>query len=829
MFDWQTEEQQDNPLWNGVESTVSAAPWVRRRWFLGGLLGLLVLILAGVWLRGQLSQATEQVETAVLASHTLSQEAMAANDLELFTVVLSGSQPDWAQVQQSRFRSGTLDDRQMWGLIPTGAPAVPTVELNAQLSEAIVTSERPYQTILPTGEQTAVRLTETAVYRRGAERWLLAQGGAEFWGLWEQVELSHLTLIFPERDQEIATNLAIDLNATIGRLCDQTPELQCESSFVLRLEKSPTSFTDQDMVTNLIDQSSADGLTLPTPTLVGLPTNQASYEALRRGYTRQVVTAVLAQRTGYQCCEQELFFRVLLDWALIGQQLPPWSPTNRPVSGQSIHQATLTERQNQVAQLWSLSYAAGHERSGAEWIKPLMEAVYFVDPVQPINLLELTIPQMIALQSRSFDEWLQQSHLNNSPTLLADDFPTEQVHFVCNQRLFLYDFASRDFQELMTFSEASGRTPLYATDRGTMVQGQRPLNGVPQWQVMLWNGTASQVVLERPLDSGSARQYEAVPSTNGRLLTLSVGDPANDAPFIGLANLDECDTPSGCQLQPVIGFPLFSPDNQAYLSGFTRSNGIDPSQISTTLFWSSLSPDRTVRIGQGRLPFWIDNQRFGFAYGGGDSVALPGLAWLDGPGEDARPLIDTAEMSELLLDQTRPTQVKIWGAWPHPTAVDQLFITVALADTAAWGVPNGGSHLLRYELSTRELDVVDGVEDGFFFPPEAGSFSPNGRFLALIQVQTSQDSAILTVYNLETGEKRPYALPNFANFGTVFDWSADGDWLLVSTEGGFELIALNDGEQTRIPHGQSFCLGAAFTTVEPIWSLFLPQRNVYGR
>src|SRR5690606_7137763 len=75
-------------------------------------------------------------------------------------------------------------------------------------------------------------------------------------------------------------------------------------------------------------------LNLPTPTLAGLPADEAAYEALLHGYARLVAARVIAEQTGWECCFSEsdypgiLFYSALVDVQLarLGLSAGPFDP-----------------------------------------------------------------------------------------------------------------------------------------------------------------------------------------------------------------------------------------------------------------------------------------------------------------------------------------------------------------------------------------------------------------------------------------------------------------------------------------------------------------------
>ena len=80
-----------------------------------------------------------------------------------------------------------------------------------------------------------VSLTQTAVYRRGRNNWLLAPPEPAFWQGSDEFRGDYLEAIYPGRDEAIAMRLARGLDATLAAICRGG----CPAGFRLRLILSP--------------------------------------------------------------------------------------------------------------------------------------------------------------------------------------------------------------------------------------------------------------------------------------------------------------------------------------------------------------------------------------------------------------------------------------------------------------------------------------------------------------------------------------------------------------------------------------------------------------
>src|SRR5690606_618783 len=356
-FDWETDEEERRPqesLWDDPTASAGPPPAARRWNWRPAALVLVLALMAGavIWWRvdRRIDANLQAITTDVVAGHNLVQRAVADGDEEVFRSALSGRMPDWTAGEVELFAEQLFYDRHPFGLSPTEGSlpiilsepddetldekSIYAVELSPDLNEAVVIVEHPYR-VETSGE--TVLLRQTSLFRRGDSRWLLSPPLDEFWGDWVTSEGNHLSLIYPQRDEEIASRLAADLDAEIGRMCATLEDIDCSADLYLtvRLQTDPTSLSAMSIPLGPLQEAreQEDILELPTPTLVGLPVQEdeaqreAGYAALRDGYTRNILGAAIAQTIGWQCCDDALLFSLLLDYQLGELGLKTWPIT----------------------------------------------------------------------------------------------------------------------------------------------------------------------------------------------------------------------------------------------------------------------------------------------------------------------------------------------------------------------------------------------------------------------------------------------------------------------------------------------------------------------
>ncbi len=307
MFEWKSGDDE----WVEEPTAVAVGESARFPLRARGLLALAVLTLlvgGGLWLayrrvETQVTAVTNSRAEEIRAADRLLVETALAGDNDLFTAFLSRS-PEWADAQVRLQTRGSLFDRPPMGLwLDTRADLFAGEFLSStqfifapDLNSAELRMTMPYVTLDEAGELQSLLLQRTAVYRLQNNGWLLAEPDREFWGDYVHEERPYLDLSTPTRDQEIATRLADDLNGWINRICN---DINCPNQFALqlRLSNNPNSLLDIyspiRLSTTYLGGQQTTRLSLPAPTLVGLPLDETGYQVLLRGYTTHLARALL--------------------------------------------------------------------------------------------------------------------------------------------------------------------------------------------------------------------------------------------------------------------------------------------------------------------------------------------------------------------------------------------------------------------------------------------------------------------------------------------------------------------------------------------------------
>lgn len=857
-FDWQTE---DEGAWDEpVKRPEKPEPNRRRRWWLP-LFFLLALLLA-VWVvyrqvDQQVSAATTAVQEDVLSAHNLLQTAVARQDSEIFRSLLSGRDPIWTESQESLLRQDLLFGRSFWGwerveeaerpltlddLDP--ATGLATLELSADLSQAILLYPQNYRVMLADGQMVEMVLGQTAVYRRGSQRWLLSPPDDEFWGETQTYETDGLTLTYPQRDEAIALPLADSVAAGLHSLCQTFRAFDCPADhhLFLTLETEPASLTDLAQYR----ASFADDwqLSLPTPTLIGLPLTETGYQALYQAYAAQATLAIMADLLGWECCTHIPnfhVFRVFADNLMHQIGLRPWPVTGEDHARALRESVSITELQP----YWNRA-------TFQEWPPPDRWELYAVadfllktyPSVEPFAWLRELHPNRSlvnwirfafgeesyhlgpdALFAETLDEaWWQFAY---TQTLLAQQtpppipFPEQDVQLVCvaaggdffdggESRLVQYDLARESWTELLTRPSYTLLLP-FRDDLGWVLQSFGFDSG-NTWRTEIWREGQLVTTLQRDGFSLSLGQSDP----NGRFLVSYTGDMESETVQTTLIDLPTCATET-CDQLTLIGQPYWSPNGRyTLLANWTPfdTNALivnDHVMLFDASQWPLFVPlylgdaqgqalAESEPVGEGYSPFWLSDDTFGYVrpLASNYEILLQHVA-------DAAPLVALTQEDLLAVtpEIAMPPAV-IRHAFTHPGQPSLLFI---LAVDAL----GRRSYLFTYNWQTGELELrLQSLSQ----PMQTLSFSPDGRWLMLTGYddglyRSNGNANILYLHDIAARETKTYVsqLNTFA-LSPTFDWSADGRWLLFFLDDRVvSLVAPDYDYQWVFAHEQGNCVG----------------------
>jgi hypothetical protein len=411
-FEWQAEGDTATNL-APAASEKSGSGRSKRRRFTAVAFVLVVLgatFLTWRLLARQADRATDVAREQLLVAHQLVNRAAAQQDGELFLALLLDHDPAWVELQQELLKTGLFFDRAALVWTASGQqPVVTAVHLSPDLQRAEVVFQQSYTVPAPDGPEARALFQHSVVYRRQEAQWLLAPPDGDFWGGWQGSGGPRLTLIYPERDGAVASRLAGDLDTLIDTICRTLDGMNCPAALHVqaRLEQHPVHL--QRLLESEVTMSAGQSIDLPALSLIGLPLNEAAYQAIYRAYGAHVAAAVIAEKVAWSCCERAPFYQAMLDKQLSQLGLRPW-----PVNGDHYHSMLHSPpRLLQLARYWhrSLPVMATLEDG---WL--LYAFVDFALHVAP----ELSVAerQRQLSQAEDYTHWVRQAL--NSPDDTAD-------------------------------------------------------------------------------------------------------------------------------------------------------------------------------------------------------------------------------------------------------------------------------------------------------------------------------------------------------------------------------------------------------------------------
>lgn len=851
-FDWQTEE--DDAIWEEPKAErPSTPPPSRRRWWVVLAL-VLVAVVAGAVVYRQIRQQADTVltavETDILSTHDLVVSAAAERDADLLRALLSGRDMQWVRVQETLAIDGLLLDRAPLGMtLQADSQTVVDTEIAPDLESAELTYQQSFAVTDADGVTETVTLAGTAVYRRGSQRWLLAPPEDDFWGEWDTIASTRLMLVFPARDEPIARQLFPELDDLLIRICTQLADITCdeEMQLILRLEKDPETLADLAEPEATLDAGMR--LSLPTPTLVGLPQDEAGFAALLRGYGAQMAAAVIAYQTGYRCCEHLVIFQTLLDYQLDQLGLRHWPVTMadhealweeellvslddligiwRQQSPQALAEA---ERRQTYAAIDFLLYEFTDQTPAAMQRLLNQERLTFSGWLRQLAQAnqQQQITSVTSLVSELDSRWRLYSLLLGSASMQTKPSipPDEALYLVCAQDVQMlstmhrYDFDAESWEMLQEANGLSLFFPL-ADDTAALqllIQEQSAAPGMEtvNSQILRWDGPTPQVLV----DDGRYLIALGQVSPDGRYLAaypLNFSEAETEGPTTLFLDLPTCDE-DGCDEYEVPGVPMWSPDGQQALftESFFFSSAIelpdgrywlldnDPEAASAPIYRAPttslpVTQNQALAIGVGYAPFWVDNERYGFVRldnGRASSVMLSTV------GEtEPRTLVNELDLlAALPAEINRPLTFSISYVLPYPQDRTQLFVI---------GSGNRGQGYL-FLVDSETGDVSYRLSLGYLSTHTLG-FSPDGRYLTTTIIREESDigmvATFLSLHDIAANETQEFLMGLSQNFPTfLYDWSLDGEWLAVILDQNLvQLIAPAQNYRELLPHRFGEC------------------------
>ncbi|MBK8901406.1 MAG: hypothetical protein IPM53_09500 [Anaerolineaceae bacterium] len=832
-FEWRTDEDEGWPEEGKPKQTAVPQPFLRRRWrfLLGVLVGITAVWLAVQWqINQRVATATADVETELLATHNFVLQTAVSRDEDLFRANLSGRNPGWGEVQTTLLNEGLLLDRPMLGWQHQPAADRLTREdvtfvVSPDLQAVELLYPQGYAITRPDGVTKTVTLMQTAVYRAGNTRWLFSPPLEDFWGEWMTQNEGALSLAFPERDQAVAARLAVDLAALLEQMCTGLDDLQCGSDLHvhLRLDNDPESLIAINDVETIL--KSGLRLELPTPTLVGLPTDEASYDVLYRAYGVELATAVLAHQTEYDCCRHELFFRALRDYQLAQLGLHAW-PLNEVMYGQILSGGF----DGNMLSHWTRRWEEAPPQFLQVWVvedqDPIWKQVYMLVAYLGEQETAVSPTEMMRLMNRnSYHGWMSevlQGSYNQAlfPTQFLQHIydqsqgdqqakppiplPDGAITVVCtdfqfseDSRVYAYDLATELWREKLSDLELPPSAYIHTEDGHHFVVNESSYE-VPLVTNKYYLATEEQIVFleETAVELGEDHfiYYDFLMlETGSKLLRYEY----NQGDIQSTLRALDCPT-ADCPEFQASGFLTFSPDGAHAIEhmpiGETEDSiAIVESMFETTLV--SLEGDLRRPIAEKGMVYWLSNEQYGFLQAAEDGWVFTAATLTD---PVMRPFLYE---SDLVAELDGVDTLSLNNVYTVPGSQNLILQAQALPE-------NETTYLfqLRPTDDRASIQQVELLWSGSFSWVRGAS--PDGRYLVLAESNytSSSNETSYRLLDLETLELSEPILSRGLWAGYGISWSPDGQWFVQSTENYLLLHAPAYEYQFYIPYGLGDCL-----------------------
>lgn len=772
MIDWQAEDEA--LLADEKQEAGEQKAGKRRKILLFLLIVLLFFLPAGFWGYRQI-QAHNRVlaRQDVEEQYMLMREAAILRDEALFAE--RAGTPDLGETDRLLIAEHSWLDREPLGLSWEKAHTpVISVTLSTNGREATLTAIESYTAIHAGTGRPELRMVHSLAFQWENGRWVytapVIAAGDEFL----VADRPRVRLSYPAGDAETAERLADNFDALVEQVCTALDDMQCPTQFQLGIQfvVNPSSLLNPAAEAIKLNASDSPQQ-LPTPALVGRPTEETAYAALLDGYAPLVVRTAVARLAGWACCDGQVFFDVLLDQQLRALGLP----AGRPANPDFAHLVRKKVRPDDLFGLWGLA----PERISAESLDRAQAVVGFMSEQDPeVSVAEW---QRRLAAANNYREWAGEvAETNRSPRLRAawwgylyshsgvattttTDRPGEDILLLCSSETNtlgeeqLYRFTPEDNALTTAFTGRTfGDAQLFATlDHDVLL-----LEGLLGEQLQLYaleNGAAQP--LWESQHAGSRSWFEASPLGNYMFINLYFPDEGfAESSLLDIAACHRGD----CALQSLpddSGPPVWSPDEQHFL--FVQNE---------TLYLQAVTEDTREIVldppDDGYYDFsWLDNNTYAFSRireivsrAGSETIhwSEPHMARIGD--EQPAMLFDPADLFALLPVEEGPNWAQLR---PHPVDAGRLFVIFEYWDSRTFYVlsldrGSGGANLL-FTAEDADSSLLTLSPDGRWF-----SFSREGEIVLYDTV-----SQRTTEIEGPPGVSRPV-------------WSAGSQWFLALSE-----------------------------------------------
>lgn len=792
-FEWRTDEE-----WS--EEVVSAEI-PRRRWWQWGLFGCLLLLVGGaaLWqLRGRVQAAVQKSEDEVIASYNLLYSAVQSGDTELAYTFLSGSDQSWTRQVQTRISARTWLAWPELGWEMVGEPSIVGVEMGSDLRSAELTLALTYRF-----NGNPFTLHHTLTFRQGETHWLYAPPAESLWAngslMGEQTDGFQLKMVHLDRDAALVERLQVD----IYRAREQISRSQSGRQIAFPEIVAWLSDYDYDSSYALDTGSGVTNLSLPAPSVIGIPLDEVGYQALLAAYNRFLLAFPTVTNFSDDCCQHTVFAQALGEHVM--------AEAGVPVVQLTAHDYTRVLQGNGAFDNRLLGWQSAEPTPPTtdDW-RTARAVVEYIHETIPMYAVSRQMGSSLN-QFDSFDEWLKhvmfvralssqtpatgtetepsfagfQAFLIERGASLVDhapyDLPTAQPVLACDTitgggRLYAYDFAGYRWDNLLeteapitAIHTLDQPNTLWLEQGGTAAGVWKDGAIMPQNAPLLWFSaewqtpdTPTVVMRQELLDNELIENHLAI-----NFFWL---DP------------NRCDSENGCELTPIEGIPHWSPNREHILFADLKRGLLTVTDAQRNVLYTRTDITTLDTV------IWIDDTHYAWrnptdgAYYRSNIESSTPQHWFSIT--NLRPILPLSEQ------QLNP-QLHIFSA---NTVRDPYLLIMQVYEG------NVPQHLVSYNHVTGEMRYL--VELSY---NEYIGISPFGRYHLAARPRPSTVMRLSTSLNLlNRATMRLESLP----YGEPAPFSED--WLLLSDSDQLRLIAPFEQFGRLIPLPAENCTAATW-------------------
>ena len=316
-LDWEITEEGTPPPDDlaPVPASKSRRPrCVPRRVFITlGLILAAAIATASLYVFAVYRKQLERAEREIRPIARLEAQAIVQSDRDSFLALQDPEDDNWRAAQASRFGRLEREGLPEFGWKSTGVPPqLGQVTLEPGGARLDVMYQFSVTHPLPNGPA-SITLRVPQFYKQTPSGWVHANGTIEYWGTWRSHSGRHFAMRYTRRDADILEPLIPRMDEMLARVCGPLP-CPPQPIYVI-VENSPDALTRLSDFSYGFDEGGFI-LKLPSPHLLGVPTDARSRDELYRAIGTRIVQA-LALANSYPLMNLNTFPEsLLLKWEL---------------------------------------------------------------------------------------------------------------------------------------------------------------------------------------------------------------------------------------------------------------------------------------------------------------------------------------------------------------------------------------------------------------------------------------------------------------------------------------------------------------------------------